>query len=97
MEIGEKSHGNVLDLFRLEGRRALITGGGKGLGQVIARALAEAGADVAVTSRTLAECESTAHEIVTLTGRRAFAYVTDVTQATALERLAASVEKILAL
>ena len=39
---------NVLDSFRLDGRRAVITGGAKGLGQVIGMALAQAGADVAI-------------------------------------------------
>ncbi len=42
----------VLDLFRLDGQVALVTGGDKGLGQGMAIALAEAGADVAVVSRS---------------------------------------------
>jgi 2-dehydro-3-deoxy-D-gluconate 5-dehydrogenase len=42
----------VLDLFRLDGQVALVTGGDKGLGQAMAIALAQAGADVAVVSRS---------------------------------------------
>jgi len=41
-----------LSSFLLEGQRALVTGGATGLGAAIARALAVAGADVAITSRT---------------------------------------------
>src|SRR5262245_32614983 len=41
-----------LDLFRLDGRVALVTGGDKGLGQAMAIALAQAGADVAIISRS---------------------------------------------
>ncbi len=43
---------SVLDLFKLEGRRAIVTGGGRGIGQAIAQALGEAGAQVALVSRT---------------------------------------------
>ncbi len=42
----------TLDLFRLDGKTALVTGGDKGLGQGMAIALAQAGADVAVVSRS---------------------------------------------
>jgi 2-deoxy-D-gluconate 3-dehydrogenase len=42
----------TLDLFRLDGRVALVTGGDKGLGQAMAVALAQAGADVAIVSRS---------------------------------------------
>jgi NAD(P)-dependent dehydrogenase (short-subunit alcohol dehydrogenase family) len=83
----------VLDLFRLDGRRALVTGGSKGLGLVIAGALAEVGADVVVVSRTPAECEAAAAAIRQSGGRRAWAVAADVTQAADVERLAAHVER----
>ncbi len=69
----------VLDTFRLDGRRALVTGGNRGLGRVIAQALAEAGADVAVASRSLDSCREAADEIAAATGRRAMAFAADVT------------------
>src|SRR5262249_38745996 len=70
---------NIMDLFALDGRRALIPGGAKGLGGVIAQALAEAGADVAVASRNLPECRAAAGEIAESTGRRAVGFEADVT------------------
>jgi NAD(P)-dependent dehydrogenase (short-subunit alcohol dehydrogenase family) len=79
---------SVMDLFRLTGRRALVTGGSKGLGRVIATALAEAGADVVLVSRTLDECRATAVAIAQATGRNAVAIAADVTEGQDVDRLA---------
>src|SRR5690606_39435252 len=69
---------NVLDRFRLDGRRALVTGGARGLGRVMAEALAQAGADVAITSRDPAASEEAARAIAGATGRRTHGGVVDV-------------------
>ena len=82
----------VLDQFRLTGRRALVTGGGRGLGRVIAQALAEAGADVAVAGRTLEVCQDAAREIAAATGRRTLALSADVALAADVERLVREVQ-----
>src|SRR3954469_25730459 len=83
----------ILDQFKLTGRRALVTGGGKGLGKVIAGALAQAGADVVVSARTLADCEAVAREIVDATGRRAFGVAADVTVDADVERMIVEAER----
>ena len=48
---------NVLDRFRLDGRKAVITGGSRGLGFEMARAMAEAGAEVVLASRDLSSAQ----------------------------------------
>ena len=65
--------------YRLEGKVAVVTGGGKGIGRGIALCLAEAGADVVVCARTAADVRSVAAEVEAL-GRRAIAISADVTQ-----------------
>lgn len=67
----------VLDLFRLDGKSALVTGGGRGIGRSIALALAEAGADVAVCARTQKQVEAVAVE-VRQRGRKSLATTCDV-------------------
>ncbi len=52
------------DLFSLAGKRALVTGAGRGIGQAIAVAFAHYGADVALASRTKAELDETARMII---------------------------------
>lgn len=54
---------SVLDLFRLDGKRAVVTGASRGLGRSMAFAFADAGADVLITGRTQETLEATAGEI----------------------------------
>jgi NAD(P)-dependent dehydrogenase (short-subunit alcohol dehydrogenase family) len=84
-------HCMSLDIFKLDGRVALVTGSHKGLGFVMAQALAEAGADVAVTSRHLENAEASAAVIARTTGRRALGVVVDVTDATQIHEMVQTV------
>jgi 2-deoxy-D-gluconate 3-dehydrogenase len=65
-----------LDLFRLDGKVALVTGASRGLGAAMAAALAAAGADVALHASTTAE--KTAAEIAAIESRRAHVMVGDL-------------------
>lgn len=64
--------------LRLDGKVAIVTGGGGGLGTLASCAFAEAGADVVVTARHLDKCEATAAKVRGL-GRKALVVSTDVT------------------
>lgn len=73
----------------LEGKRAVVTGAGKGIGRSIALALAQAGADVAVTARTASDIERLAGEIQAM-GRRAFSVSCDVTDVDQVQHMAST-------
>jgi len=84
-------HTHVIESFRLTGKNALVTGGGRGLGRTAALALAEAGADVAVAGRTRETLEDTAAELAAATGRRVVPFIADVTRSDDVAALKANV------
>jgi len=69
----------ILDMFRLHGRTAIVTGASSGLGVAFARALAEAGADVALGARRESRLADTRAQIEAC-GRRAITVRTDVSR-----------------
>jgi len=74
-------------LFDLSGRVAIVTGASRGLGQTFARALANAGADVAITSRTLESLRPFQREIESM-GRRAVPLTLDVHDEASIRQMA---------
>jgi 7-alpha-hydroxysteroid dehydrogenase len=67
----------ILDLFRLDGKVAIVTGAGRGIGAASAVALAECGANVVIASRTLSDLEEVAAK-VTAVGQRAVVVAGDL-------------------
>ena len=78
----------ILDLFRLDGKVAIVTGAGRGIGAASALALAECGADVVIASRTQHDLDEVA-ELVATAGRRAFPVTADLADLDAVRGLAA--------
>lgn len=77
----------IIDRFQLDGQVAVVTGGGRGIGEGLALGLAEAGADVVVAARRTNEVEAVAEKIRAL-GRRALAVTCDVMEMAQVEALA---------
>jgi NAD(P)-dependent dehydrogenase (short-subunit alcohol dehydrogenase family) len=82
-------------LFDLTGKVALVTGGSKGLGKAMARGLAEAGADVAISSRHEPELNAALKDILAGTNRQGRAIAADLSKRTEATRLAKEVEQAL--
>ena len=83
----------VLDLFKLTGKTAIITGGGRGLGAQIARGFAEAGiANIVLCSRNVEACRAVSEALAKAFGIRTLAVACDVTNP---EDVKAVVEKAL--
>ena len=76
----------ILDLFRLDGRVAVVTGAGRGIGAAIAGAFAEAGADVVIGARTEEQLERVAEGVRGL-GRRAVVVPGDLSSREGMQRL----------
>jgi NAD(P)-dependent dehydrogenase (short-subunit alcohol dehydrogenase family) len=78
----------ALDIFNLKGKVALVTGGSKGLGKAMARGLAEAGADIVISSRHENELRSALDEILRGTNSKGRLIVADMARREEVERLA---------
>lgn len=78
---------DIIDSFRLDGQVAVVTGGGRGIGEGNALGLAEAGADVVLAARRTQEIEAVAEKVRQL-GRRALAITTDMMDINAVQHLA---------
>ena len=76
----------ILNEFSLDGKVAIVTGAGRGIGRAISLAFAEAGADIVAAARTKEEIEQTAREVRDL-GRQSLAVPTNVTKADQVDRM----------
>lgn len=79
-------------LFSVAGKRALVTGGSRGIGKMIARGLVQAGADVIIVSRSEEACKESAAELSQYGSCRGFA--ADLTHLAGVEALAAQIDKL---
>ncbi|WP_119068782.1 SDR family oxidoreductase [Rubrobacter indicoceani] len=82
---------NALDLFRLDGKTAVVTGGGRGLGRYMAEALSDAGANVVVCSRKQEPLDEVKADIEAA-GGRALAVAADITEEGDVEKVVSAAE-----
>lgn len=83
---------SISNLFDISGRKALVTGAGRGIGRVLALALAEADCDVSILEIDIKSAESTAKEIKQL-GRKSIAIQADVTKKDQVDKAFADTAK----
>ena len=76
---------NAIELFNLTGRKALVTGAGRGIGRVLAISLAQIGCDIAILEKNVKDGRNVAEEIKKL-GRKAVAIKVDVTKKADVEK-----------
>ncbi len=79
----------IWDRFRLDGRKALVTGGSRGIGKAVARGLAEAGADILLAARHEESLKQSAEEIASGLDVSVDYAVVDMADREAVDRLAA--------
>jgi NAD(P)-dependent dehydrogenase (short-subunit alcohol dehydrogenase family) len=75
--------------YQLTGKRAIVTGGSRGIGKEIARALAQEGVDVVISARNQAQLDATAAELSAQTGRTVVGVVADTSDDRAVDALVA--------
>jgi NAD(P)-dependent dehydrogenase (short-subunit alcohol dehydrogenase family) len=76
---------NAVELFNLTGRKALVTGAGRGIGRVLAISLAQFGCDIAILEKNVKDAHNVAEEIKKL-GKKAVAIKVDVTKKADVEK-----------
>ncbi len=88
------SDGSVLDRFRLDGRKAIVTGGGRGIGRGIALALGQAGADVAIVyEKAKDRAEGVLAELQALGRTGSYVQQADVSASADVQRMAEEAER----
>ncbi len=84
---------NILDMFSLKGKNALVTGAARGLGLAMAHGLAQAGADIVIADINEESAAQAAEEVAKATGRKTLGLAMDVTDAAAVRGAAAALNK----
>lgn len=84
---------NINELFSLKGKVAIVTGGGRGMGEFISEGLAEAGADLVLASRKVENCEETGKRLREKNGTRCLAVKCDLAVESEIDALVNAAEK----
>jgi NAD(P)-dependent dehydrogenase (short-subunit alcohol dehydrogenase family) len=85
---------NAVELFKLEGRKALVTGAGRGIGRVLAISLAQTGCDIAILEKNIDDARGVVEEIKKI-GKQAAAFQVDVTKKDEVEKAFSAAAKFL--